>query len=189
MTLEKTVIAFGLNNLSDARFFAGMGVNYLVFDPQKNINAQAYQEIINWVAGAKIGIHVHENQDISQFESEVFITNSLHIAEKLFEQNASVIYQTDFAELKSNIACVFDLPFLAIIVENFAYEDVEEIKQMAQNQPIAPCLSLFSAQEAIQIAQDPAFHTIALAGSGELKAGFRALDHSADILEALETQE
>jgi phosphoribosylanthranilate isomerase len=53
MALKTLVKVSGVNNLSNARYCAGMGVEMLGFDID-NIALDQYNEIKNWVAGVKI---------------------------------------------------------------------------------------------------------------------------------------
>jgi len=47
-----------VTNLSEARYCAGMGVDFLSF-PISSIDPKTYQEITGWVAGPKFGIEVN----------------------------------------------------------------------------------------------------------------------------------
>ena len=47
-----------VTNLSEARYCAGMGVDFLSF-PIVSIDPKTYQEITGWVAGPKFGIEVN----------------------------------------------------------------------------------------------------------------------------------
>jgi phosphoribosylanthranilate isomerase len=49
-----------VTNLSEARFCAGMGVDFLSF-PISSIDLKTYQEITGWVAGPKFGVEVDLN--------------------------------------------------------------------------------------------------------------------------------
>src|SRR5215831_15134804 len=46
-----------VTNLSEARYCAGMGVDFLSF-PISSIDPKTYQEITGWVAGPKFGVEV-----------------------------------------------------------------------------------------------------------------------------------
>ncbi len=46
-----------VTNLSEARYCAGMGVDFLSF-PISSIDPKMYQEITGWVAGPKFGVEV-----------------------------------------------------------------------------------------------------------------------------------
>ena len=52
MDLKVQVIASNITNLTDARYFAAYGVQYLLFDLTE-INIAGIKEIIDWVSGPK----------------------------------------------------------------------------------------------------------------------------------------
>lgn len=52
MDLKVQVIASNITNLTDARYFAAYGVQYLLFDLSE-INIAGIKEIIDWVSGPK----------------------------------------------------------------------------------------------------------------------------------------
>lgn len=53
MDLKVQVIASNITNLTDARYFAAYGVQYLLFDLDE-ISIAGIKEIIDWVSGPKI---------------------------------------------------------------------------------------------------------------------------------------
>lgn len=67
--LKKTVFVKGINNLSDARYCAGMGVEYLCFeiDPQNEnfLSTEKIVEIKNWLVGVSFGIRITQNTNVS----------------------------------------------------------------------------------------------------------------------------
>jgi phosphoribosylanthranilate isomerase len=67
-----------VTNLSEARYCAGMGVDFLSF-PVSSIDPKTYQEITSWVAGPKFGVEV-ETANISRVQE----------------------YKTDFIEININ---------------------------------------------------------------------------------------
>src|SRR5258706_7752206 len=62
-----------VTNLSEARYCAGMGVDFLSF-PISSIDPKTYQEITGWVAGPKFGVEVNaENISLAQNYKTDFI--------------------------------------------------------------------------------------------------------------------
>ncbi|HEV8514156.1 MAG TPA: hypothetical protein VGQ59_12805 [Cyclobacteriaceae bacterium] len=55
-----------VTNLSEARYCAGMGVDFLSF-PISSIDPKTYQEITGWVAGPKFGVEV-DSENISSIQ-------------------------------------------------------------------------------------------------------------------------
>lgn len=50
-----------VTNLSDARYCAGMGVDYLVF-PADHVSPQRFKEMAGWVSGPQLGISLSSAQ-------------------------------------------------------------------------------------------------------------------------------
>ena len=61
--LNKTVFVRKINNLSDARFCAGMMVDFISFDSEK-ISIEETNEIINWLQGIKVVLEDDNPGDI-----------------------------------------------------------------------------------------------------------------------------
>src|SRR5690606_23211796 len=58
MGLRTSVIVNGINNLSDARYCAGMGVDIISFnlklDDKERMSSDKLKEIVGWVSGVKL---------------------------------------------------------------------------------------------------------------------------------------
>lgn len=63
MALKTTVVVGNITNLSDARYCAGMGVDYLCF-PAHRINPKTFEEITGWVSGPTFVLDVSQVGDI-----------------------------------------------------------------------------------------------------------------------------
>lgn len=59
-----------VTNLSEARYCAGMGVDYLSF-PASSVDPKTYQEITGWVAGPKFGVEIDSNE-YEQYATDFF---------------------------------------------------------------------------------------------------------------------
>lgn len=58
--LKTKVKISNVTNLSEARYCAGMGVDYLSF-PAGAVDPEKYQEITGWVAGPQFGISINDS--------------------------------------------------------------------------------------------------------------------------------
>jgi len=67
MALKTKVKAGNITNLSDARYCAGMGVDWLSF-PVNLVNPTLFKEITDWVAGPQSVLEVNTLADISLIE-------------------------------------------------------------------------------------------------------------------------
>ncbi|MCX2739191.1 hypothetical protein [Pontibacter anaerobius] len=77
MGLRTSVIVNGINNLSDARYCAGMGVDIIGFnlklDDPERVQPQALKEITGWVAGVQLaGEFLRARPDVINEMAEEF---------------------------------------------------------------------------------------------------------------------
>ncbi len=90
MVLKTIVKVSGVDNLSNARYCAGMGVDMIGFDMDK-INIDQYKEIKNWVAGVgivgetKSGNIIEIINNIRLFEPDLLEVSSVSIATAILE--------------------------------------------------------------------------------------------------------
>jgi phosphoribosylanthranilate isomerase len=66
MSLSKRVKVGNITNLSDARYCAGMGVDFLSF-PSDRVDPKTFGEITGWVSGPQFGLELKGDQ--TQIES------------------------------------------------------------------------------------------------------------------------
>lgn len=116
--LSKSVLVKGINNLSDARYCAGMGVDYVAFELNPSdpnyLEPAKIKEIKNWLVGLKVGVRVASCEDVSieaikeikpsflivsesqfkegDFESDVFVESSQLIT---LPEGVKLLWQTN----------------------------------------------------------------------------------------------
>jgi phosphoribosylanthranilate isomerase len=184
----KTLVKVGnITNLSDARYCAGMGVDFLGFNviegqPQY-IPVKTFQDIRGWVSGPRVVAEIYGYQNDVAFED---ILSSY--APDLIECSFS-----EFQVLKSKT----QLPFLVKV-------SAEEVKAIGNDSSVqyliidqADLTKIDSAsstpllvvlQDKIHldaIVQSGNVKGVVLIGSSEIRPGFKEYD-MADVLEALE---
>src|SRR5882672_2338725 len=81
MLITKVKVS-NVTNLSEARYCAGMGVDFLSF-PISSIDPKTYQEITGWVAGPKFGIEVSSESisSVLQYKADFIDANITQIDE------------------------------------------------------------------------------------------------------------
>ncbi len=62
-----------VTNLSEARYCAGMGVDFLSF-PVSQVDPKTFAEITGWVAGPKFGVEINSD-DYDQYKADFVDTN------------------------------------------------------------------------------------------------------------------
>lgn len=92
MALKTLVKVSGVNNLSNARFCAGMGVDMLGFD-MDTLPIEQYNEIRNWVAGVKIVGETNETEvekvlsKIEAFKPDLVEITDFDLAVELYKRS------------------------------------------------------------------------------------------------------
>jgi phosphoribosylanthranilate isomerase len=186
----KTVVKVGsITNLGDARYCAGMGVDFLgfrVIEGQPNaVAANTYQEIRGWITGPQIVAEIYG------------ITN--HEALKTIVEN----FQPDFFELSVNdlqvVGNYLTLPFILHLKEGEALPEMESkpayvlmdktgtdlIKVIPESEVLA---AVSSSAELGSILEKTGITGLSLNGGNELKPGLSNFEDLALILEALEEE-
>lgn len=100
-----------VTNLSDARYCAGMGVDFLSF-PVASVDPKTYQEITSWVAGPQFGIEI-----------EAIDADKIHL------------YRSDFIQLKADLIHLIKSDTKAVIsLESTAWKDEKNKLLSVKNQ-------------------------------------------------------
>lgn len=187
MSLKTLVKVGNISNLSDARYCAGMGVDFLGFSViagQPNaIGVSSFQEIRGWVTGPQIVAEIYGIEGPEQIPQMV--------------EN----FRPDYLELGVNefnkVGHALTLPFilklspeeeLPVMTSSPAYIIVSADKDLTRFIPDHDVLLIVTSTAELDTA---IAHTgvsgVCLHGSAEIRPGLKSYDALADILEALET--
>lgn len=187
----KTTVKVTVNNLSDARYCAGMGVDYIGFstipDDPFYLSPDNFAEISEWVSGVNF---VAETNGIfeEQGSYNVEYVQVSNPAEAILFNDKKIILEgtaEDFHKWKDQLPEIKNLELLLLSVTGKT--DSEEIIEEFKQYPVLVGYDI-SIEDAKALADSPA-KGIALKGSDEIKPGFKDYDELADILEALEVDE
>ncbi len=205
MGLKLKVKVSEVNNLSDARYCAGMGVDMIGFHLDTNhprfIELSSVREIVNWVHGINV---------VGEF-SVINVDNINYLAEELnldYVQLPSTVMAEELARLNRPAIVRIDLrngqeetvdqllETLGAFVSFFLLESDEmdsiealevNLKRWASQYPVI--LGIGIEKERLSFIEDyinPA--AIALKGGDEIKPGLKNFDELAEILEELENE-
>lgn len=179
--LKKNVLVKSISNLSDARYCAGMGVEFLAFeldqDNEEFIGFDKIKEIKGWLIGPKIGGRV----------SKDFIDQST-----LKELNFDFIITDDEAAIshyKTGVAIVF------LETTHVKNEDADafilQSDDLGNAKNIEAAVPIFlESTKAIELAEQiedySTIEGLVLKGTHEERPGFSSYDQLMDILELLE---
>lgn len=187
MALKTLVKVGNISNLSDARYCAGMGVDFLGFQvvegKQEPVSPKTYQEIRGWITGPQI-------------VAEIYDLGSADLIAAIIEN-----YQPDYFELSLSdfmrVGHALTLPYILQLNEGeelpefatppaYLQMDIRHVspgKFVSEYEIIARITSREDLTEALD-------HTgisgVGLTGGSEIRPGLKTFDDLADILEALE---
>ncbi|GMQ28466.1 phosphoribosylanthranilate isomerase [Algoriphagus confluentis] len=204
MALKTFVKINHINNLTDARYCAGMTVNLLGFclnseDPNF-VSPEEFQEITGWLSGVEF---VGETAGIPEEEIRILLDkypglswvehDRLDTLLSLNDLGLPLIYQCDLDEINH-----LDLELEEKLGQRSLYLHLTNIESAFQKQKEIQVLSDkfpviladgFHPNDVLEVIGTLPVYGISLKGGTEIKAGLRDFDQMADILEALEIED
>ncbi len=186
MSLKTKVKAGNITNLSDARYCAGMGVDWLSF-PADVVNPATFKEMTDWVAGPQFVLEVKEStslDSISQYNvSSLEITSGqLDLIDRLPSFNWIITLPLSSWVVQKNelIRCKDKISYLVLDLD---IQDLHTISDIAKNIKI---LINQSDKYSLDSLLELPIEGINVTGENELKPGLKDFDKLASILEELE---
>ena len=177
-----------VTNLSEARYCAGMGVDFLSF-PTSSIDPKMYKEITGWVAGPKFGIEIG-TKDISlipEYKADFIDVSADQIfhfteGENLMVNLAAGEWQRERPSLLQSKAKIL---FVELEISSLDESVVKTVKEIAVNFEI-----LLRPSEEINLEKilKLPIAGLSLEGNAETKPGLKEYPLS-EILEKLDTDE
>lgn len=187
MALKTFVKINSVNNLSDARYCAGMNVNIIGFDVD-SVNSEQFKEITSWVSGVEYAAEVNEMKEglLESYDVEYLESKNqddlIHSSE-----NIKTIYRTNVEGLNSEISDKIDL-ILITGEGDISKSDIDLIKSKVDDFKILLGYGI-NEQNVDRILSETNAYGIALSAGDEIRPGYKDYDELADILEALEIDE
>ncbi|TAH26018.1 MAG: hypothetical protein EAZ07_04810 [Cytophagales bacterium] len=201
MSLIIEVKINAVNNLSDARYCAGMGVNMLGFcvDPNSDsqIDLKKINAIIQWVSGVSIVFEFDTvNQEIFDIVSQEIQPDYIEVCtienwESIIGLGVSVIHRIDALQNKSYKETAKDSPASYLLIEGLNENEIlvqaEFFNRLSESKKIllAGNINAQNIERIIEIAKP---WGIAITGGEEEKPGYKTFDEMADLLEKLEQE-
>jgi len=199
MSLRSLVKISAVNNLSVARYVAGMGVELLGFDLEstsdKYVDPEKFAAITSWVSGVKfVGEITAKSQRsvpdiVDQYQLDyiqITVTQPVDLGKSLPLPLIIKINQMDethISECLEQYSSIADW-FLIEPDEPMSAAQLDWFTQRAQKFPLI-LGSNITADNVLGLIES-GFAGIALKGSNEIKPGIGNFDELADLLEALE---
>lgn len=202
MSLITQVKVGNISNLSDARYCAGMGVQYLGFSMENNseyfVDQKTLRTIKEWIVGPKI-VGEFSSLDPASLDYstlgkevdciEISDPDSIETAEKT---DLPVIFKLDITTIESARRLEEILNKLKDKVQFFLLDGSPGVE--IKNTDVLKLASLYRIMIGFEINQQ-SIHSwidetdifgISLKGGTEIKPGFKDYDELADILEEIE---
>ena len=188
MSLKTHVIAGNITNLSDARYCAGMGVEWLSFS-SSNVDPTLFKEITQWVAGIQFVIKL-ENKSSEQILKNYPVNwieigpSQLNLIDKL--PNYKWIVEIPFSDwLNYNDLLKARKESIEFIILTGLKENLEEIvKEVSKIFNVVLDIKADSVDRVITLP----IYGIRVTGGNEIRPGLIDHDKISSILELLEEE-
>ena len=208
MALTTFVKVSGINNLSDARYCAGMGVHVLGFHVEKEnphyTEPEKYIAITEWLAGVKFAaefddyspqeieeaLAAYPRIDYVQISRPQYISSLERLEKPMIVQLDAFHYQEDVVALADIMRDCRDQAAY-FLIENSApsrrVDLLNDVLHLAKQYPILLGFGL-NPDVVLTLVKKHTLAGIALRGGEEIRPGYRNFDELANILEALEVE-
>ncbi len=205
MALSTSVIVNGINNLSDARYCAGMGVDIIGFnlklDDPTRMEPAALKEITGWLAGVQLAGEFERakpdiiNEMADTFRLDLIQLDTPYLIDEIEEINRPVIQKVFINKdtVENELLEMMELysPFVhAFIIYSTDFVAIDEtntkfLRVLASRFPIYLGFGLH--QDNVNLALGQIKPTgIGLQGGHEIKPGLKDFDALQDIFEKIE---
>ena len=198
--LRTLIKVSNINNLSDARYCAGMGVEMLGFSMDQ-LSFDKFKEMRGWLAGVKV-VGETDSQDILKIIelSETYQPDYLQVSDfqniiEIQKIGKPIILKVDFAT--ANLPALFQILkgsveyFLLENSDDFGVIDDAVLSQLDAWSFQFPLILGFGIKEsnAIDLLEQTQLTGFALRGNDEIRPGFGDSEELMNILEILETDD
>lgn len=206
MALSTFVKINSVTNLTDARYGAGMYVNLLGFnldrDSDKYVSPELFKDISGWVSGVEfVAEFSHEsNPDmltiLEQYPAISWIEyDRIEELQNLAGKGYSLIYKMNLEEVRHiepDVAKTLSQSGIIFHVvsqdEVLSDDNFKVIKKLALDCKVILGVGI-TVENVNSLGEEVGIYGISLSGSDEIKPGLKDMGELADILEKLEIEE
>ena len=184
--LKRKVLVNGISNLSDARYCAGMFVDYLSFELNSShpdfIPIEKILEIKNWLSGPKIGGRISQwPEELQESDWEKLALDFLIVNQETFKNKALACVSEIFFELGEEDLNLNQFQHVLINADELNEKEINHLSIfVGPNVNIDTLDTLLDNGNVIGIA---------LKGNHEIRPGESSYEDLMDVLEALEEDE
>ncbi|ERM82961.1 hypothetical protein P872_04935 [Rhodonellum psychrophilum GCM71 = DSM 17998] len=208
MSLKTFVKISSVNNLSDARYCAGMYVNLLGFSLENTsdnfVSPEKYKEITDWLSGLEYVAEFHSSHPESMLAQiqhypgirYIEFTEEIHLGMLANTEYGLILrkqvnHLEELEELISKAATYKEHDITLLLVSDSLQLDpnmLSKVKSLAQECQVLLGFGL-EASSVEKTVELTGVKGIALQGGVEIKPGLKDFDELADILEVLEEED
>lgn len=192
MALRTFVKVSGINNLSDARYCAGMEVNQLGFEIEESASnytdIQKYKEITEWLSGVEYVGEISSANSVIKAVIEGYQLDAIQVEhiDQINEALETGLAVSFLAHDMDSVKAAWETSGkkLAYILLDASEIDQAMLNTLSKDIPIV-LASGFTAVTVTELAKSD-LKGIAIQGGNEIRPGYKDFDEMADILETLE---
>ena len=192
MQLKTKVIVTGVSNLHDARYCAGMGVDFIGFPIEESqegyVNQADFKEIVEWLSGPKFLAEVSDGHgvDLMNYPIDGLITDNLDLIGKTELPTILRIRDiVDSEQIMERYASLVEAFLLEVDQENIDATLQTKIQELAAKYTLYLGFGV-TKDNVNELLESVKLSGIGLKGSKEIKVGYNDFDGLADVLEEIE---
>ena len=186
MSLKTKVKAGNITNLSDARYCAGMGVDWLSF-PVHVVNPVTFKEITDWVTGPEFILEVNETtplQSIDQYPVKILEIPHRQLGLIELLPSATFIVTTPLSSWDSEKSELLKFKSkISLLVMELDDHSLDQLKEISSHFKLL--INHSDKYSIVELLSLP-IEGINVSGESELKPGLKDFDKLSSILEELE---
>lgn len=197
----QTLVKVSVNNLSDARYCAGMGVEMLGFcldkDSKNFVSPSDFQEIIYWVSGIKIvGEMSQTPENLAEYHFDFLELHDVALLQ-IYEKSPmpillkiQVLPQTDWQEVENLMAAHPKVKYFLLHSENLNFSEplFDKLSELCAKFPIILGFGI-SPENVKQIVEQMKPQGISLDGGTEIRPGYKDFEDLSEVLELIFVEE
>jgi phosphoribosylanthranilate isomerase len=194
--MKLKVYAADITNLTDARYFAAMGADYLGFHCDEGhpsfIAKAKIREIMDWVEGPQGILFFSGWQDINIMESLLNITGctGLHVglAYTLHHVQSPILFRDALPDMVSNFDSAKDLNIVIRMGTEFLSDNPDEVSQLYKLCREYSCFLDFGQlpENLLPLLEEIQPSGIVLRGGAEEKTGVKSFDYLDALFDTLQ---
>lgn len=189
MALKTFVLVSGVNNLSDARYCAGMEVDQLGFNVEPDhpnyTSPEKFKEMSDWVSGvefvAEVSSAVTSLEAVKNYDVHAVKVESNAMIDAAMATGLSVVFAASTIEAARQ-AWLTSGQILSYVLYS---GPADEAVTLANEMPVVLTEGI-TADSVNGLIENSGLKGIGLQGGDEIRPGFKDFDELADILEAIE---